>query len=63
MALIVTARNLSGLADISDYEVGAWINDTPIWKGRVEGHRRADGWAALVRRIADAYDREEKKDE
>lgn len=61
MALIITARNLSGLADTSDYEVGAWINDHPIWKGRVTGHHRAEGWAVLARMIADAFDEEGSK--
>jgi len=60
MALIITARNLSNLAEVSDYEVGAWINETPIWRGTVRGHHRTDGWTALVRLIADAADAEKE---
>lgn len=60
MALIITARNLTGLNEISDYEVGAWINERPIWKGIVLKHRRDDGWAALVQMIVDVYNAERR---
>ncbi len=46
--------NLSQLAPVSDYWFQVWINDTPIAAGRVRGHTRADGWRALLRRIADS---------
>ena len=63
MALIITARNLSSTrADVADYEVGAWINDRPIWKGHVAGHRCSDGWAALARRIVEAYEAEPRSE-
>lgn len=54
MALILTFVNKSHLADISDYEVEVLIGDgtrsrsQTIAKGEVKGHRRADGWEALV---------------
>jgi hypothetical protein len=57
MALIVAFRNISALADISDYEVTVLINDHIIAKDKVEGHLRSDGWRELVRKLG------EKKDE
>ena len=53
--LIVTAINVTGLDDEKpcDYEVAVSINSTYIWQGTVTGHMRADGWAELLRRIAD----------
>lgn len=52
MALIVAFRNISDLADISDYEYGVYINDRLIEQGLVTGHPRAEGWPALLKRLA-----------
>jgi hypothetical protein len=53
MSLIVTMRNISNLADVSDYYVTVWVNDRQISKPIiVKGHRRSDGWEALVKRYA-----------
>ena len=60
MALILVFVNKSNLADVSDYDVQVMIGDgTPershvIKTCRIEGHRRADGWEALVRRLVGA---------
>lgn len=57
MALIVVAVNKSNLAEISDYNVHVSINDQhTIFAGRITGHRRTDGAAELLRRIADEMD-------
>lgn len=54
--LILEAQNVTpGGADkkgYSNYRVGVWINDRPIWKGVVEGHKRDAGAAELLRHIA-----------
>ena len=57
MALILVFVNQSELAPISDYTVQVMVGDgTPersqtIYQGRIEGHRRADGWEALVQKL------------
>lgn len=62
MALIVIAVNKSNLADISDYNVEVSVNGKHIiFRKRITGHVRAYGAAALLRRIADAMDTEEKR--
>jgi hypothetical protein len=48
MALIVVFTNKSKLADVSDYNVGVFINDRQIYGGELKGHVRADGWEKLV---------------
>lgn len=58
--LIVTARNLSELAPISDYEVEVRVNNmAPIWRGIVRGHNRPDGAAVLLRRVAEAMENDD----
>lgn len=53
MALIIALRNITGLSDVSDYEYGVYINETLLEKGSVFGHKRAEGWAALLQRLLD----------
>ena len=48
MSLIVVFTNKSKLADISDYNVGVFINENLLYGGEVKGHKRADGWEKLV---------------
>lgn len=61
MALIVIFTNKSQLADISDYNVRVLVGDgTPersktLFAGTIEGHRRDDGWAQLVKQFIDTY--------
>lgn len=53
--LAVTFRNISDLADVSDYEyevlVGGGGRTWLITTGHVRGHRRADGWEVLVKKL------------
>lgn len=51
MALVIALRNLSNLADKSDYEYCVYVNTTVIEKGTVVGHTRADGWPKLVAKL------------
>jgi len=54
VSLIVVAQNISSLAAVSDYNYQVLVGDgTPersdvIARGTVVGHRRADGWQALI---------------
>jgi hypothetical protein len=45
-------RNITG-KPISDYEYVVMVNAEKIASGKILKHRRSDGWAKLVRRIAD----------
>lgn len=63
MALIVSAVNLSHLAEVSDYEVKAYINAQQIAGFTVKNHVRSAGAAALLRLIADAWDAEPTEEE
>lgn len=58
MSLVVRIRNISSLAPVSDYEydviVGGDTNYQTIAAGKVYGHKRADGWQALVRKVLKA---------
>lgn len=54
MSLIIGLRNISSLAEVSDYEARIFINQHQIaGPFLVEGHTRSDGWEALVKRFAD----------
>jgi hypothetical protein len=54
MSLIIVLTNKSNLAPISDYDYRVLVGDgtkersTLITEGKVEGHRRDDGWKKLV---------------
>jgi hypothetical protein len=56
--LIITFHNDStGKDNVGNYNVEVRITTTPtstarLWKGRVEGHDRSDGWQGLVQRLA-----------
>ena len=54
--LILEAQNVTpGGTDekgYADYNVNLWINDRPIWRGRVDMHKRDAGAAELLRLIA-----------
>ena len=50
--LLITFRNDgSGDGDVGNYEVRVSVNGLVIAEERVEGHRRAEGWRALVRML------------
>ena len=47
--LIIKLHNITGnTTGIADYTYGVFVNDRRIANGRIEGHRRADGWQQLV---------------
>jgi hypothetical protein len=52
--LVVMVHN-DGKGDNSSaiYDVEVRINHTPIWRGRVTGHNRDDGWPTLLRMVAE----------
>lgn len=39
--------------DIADYRYVVMVNAEKIAEGKIRGHRRADGWGVLVKRIAE----------
>ena len=56
--LAITFRNLSNLAEISDYEYRVLVTGGDdqlriVETGVVRGHARAEGWEQLVRRLLD----------
>ena len=53
MALVIVFNNISGLADVSDYEVQVLVNTRRIYEGRLNGHVRADGWKVLVKKFVE----------
>jgi hypothetical protein len=59
MALILVFVNKSNLAPVSDYKVEVLVGDGSVERskvitaGTVKGHRREDGWQALVQRWLD----------
>ena len=62
--LILTFRNLSNLAPVSDYWWEVLENNKRIDCGRLNGHKREDGWRALVWKFARSLESEgENKEE
>ncbi len=59
--LTLYIRNVKTVNDIADYKYVAMVNAEVIAEGMIFNHRRADGWAQLVKRIAISH--EEGKDE
>lgn len=59
MALIVVLTNVSALAPVSDYNYQVLVGDgTPersktLAAGKIEGHRRDDGWQVLIKALLD----------
>lgn len=53
MALIVVIQNMSNAAPVSDYAVEVRINREVLGEAIVTGHRRADGWLALLARVVE----------
>lgn len=58
---ILLAHNVTGTKPdgTSDYDVEVRINENLIFKAGVQGHVRANGGAALLRKIADVWDTRE----
>jgi hypothetical protein len=66
--LILTAGNITDTVNmklekggLANYTVWVGINHHQIWAGPIKGHVRADGAAELLRKIADAMDKEESE--
>jgi len=51
--LTVLIGNVSDLAPVSDYVYSVSVNGERISQGIVRGHRREDGWKALLKKIAE----------
>ena len=51
MLTITFVNDGSGDRETGHYDVAISINGRVIAKERVEGHKRADGWRALVARL------------
>lgn len=63
MSLILTFRNISGLAPVSDYHVRVLVGDggpqsQVLLDTYVTEHERALGWPALVQRLLDEHTEE-----
>ena len=56
--LRIQILNTSNLAPVSDYQYSVDVNGEVIALGTIEGHRRDDGWAVLVKRIAEQHIKE-----
>ena len=53
MSLIVILQNDgTGDDDTGHYDYEVRINSRVLVRGRIEDHRRADGWAPLVEKVA-----------
>ena len=49
---IVYVHNDGLGSDVSaSYDVEVRINRNPLWRGKVNGHNRKDGWPALLKTI------------
>lgn len=42
----------TGEHDTGHYDVVVRINKRRLWSGRIEGHRRSDGWQILLAKVA-----------
>jgi hypothetical protein len=64
--LILTAQNMTGEGKLetnglANYMVWIGVVHRQIWAGPVNGHIRAKGASELLRKIADAMDKEESE--
>ena len=57
--LTLYIRNTTGCKPTSDYEYIVMVNATVISEGKIEKHKRKDGWAVLVKKIAEQHLEEE----
>lgn len=68
MSLIITLRNISSLAEVSDYEYKVLVGDgSPerskvLETGTVRDHQRSEGWEALVKKFLFERTRTDRKD-
>jgi len=53
--LTLYIRNVKTVKGVADYEYLVAVNATVIEKGFLSGHKRKDGWAVLVKKIAEQH--------
>lgn len=53
--LIVYVQNIKTVNGIADYRYQVNVNAEVIAGGKIKKHKRADGWAVLVKRIAERH--------
>lgn len=59
--LTVYIQNVHTENNIAKYKYLVFINDVRIEQGKIAGHDRDDGWAKLVKKIAEQHIPKEKK--
>lgn len=53
--LLLYIRNVKTKNNIADYDYVVMVNKTKIAEGTLKKHDRAQGWAKLVKRIAEEH--------
>jgi hypothetical protein len=53
--LTLYIQNVKTKNGIADYKYLVMVNSEKIAEGEIKKHKRADGWAILVKRIADQH--------
>ena len=53
--LTIQVWNVSDLAPVSDYKYAVYVNREQIATGLLKDHTREDGWAVLVKKIAEGH--------
>jgi len=51
--LIIHMWNISELAEISNYKYIVKVNNKIIADGLIEGHKRSEGWQALIKQLGE----------
>ena len=49
MLALLVHNDGTGDTDIANYDVRVLVNQNTLAQGRVEGHKRANGWRVLLR--------------
>lgn len=53
--LMINVFNISELAPVSDYKYEVSVGFQVLARGILKGHTRSDGWAILVKKIAEQH--------
>ena len=53
--LTLYIRNITKCRKISDYEYLVFVNEEKIAEGTLQKHARKDGWAVLIKKIAEQH--------
>jgi hypothetical protein len=56
MLILLIQNDSTGTNESANYNYEVRINTRTIAKGHIEGHNRDDGWAVLVKKIAEPYE-------